>query len=188
MSLLVMPLLALVLASPASGISDPLFCIGQPDGHTREFALTRAGYAAFLDRFPGDVSFDVGADSAKDWPFVHPAHRDTWAGGRAHTFGIRFRAAAQRTSGCLSPPQNVPLRPRQGTIPIGPDKKKTLRSPLRDPSAELSMGPSARGFRRRILAEEEDEEDQDPSRQERRELPDGRPIAHISRRVGRDEP
>ena len=95
MSLLAMPLLALVLASPASGISDPLFCIGQPDGHAREFALTRAGYGAFLERFPDGVDFEVGADSPKDWPFVHPAHRDIWAGGRAHAFGIRFRAEAR---------------------------------------------------------------------------------------------
>ncbi len=87
-----LPLLALVVASPTRPASDTLFCIGHPDGHAREFALTRAGYAAFLERYPDGVAFDVDADPAKGWPFVHPADRDPWAGGTGHNLSDGLEA------------------------------------------------------------------------------------------------
>ncbi len=84
---------ALLLLAPTSPVTpDTLFCIGHPDGYAREFALTDAGYGAFLDRFGDGVQFDVDRDGPEDWPFVHPAHRDDWAGGRAHTFSLHFTA------------------------------------------------------------------------------------------------
>ncbi len=84
------------LSSQQVGDASPLFLIGDPDGHAAEFGLVREGYSAFNSSFPDPVVFQMGQDSARDWPFVHPSHRDTWAGGRAHPFTIRFSSAARQ--------------------------------------------------------------------------------------------
>ncbi len=80
--------------SVASGGSEPqtLFCIGTPDGYAAEFGLARdgGGYAAFSERFPAPVHFEVGKDSPTDWPYIHPSSRDQWAGGQPHTYTIQF--------------------------------------------------------------------------------------------------
>ncbi len=72
---------------------DLLFVIGTPDAHAAEFGLVREGYAAFSQKFADPVEYTVGKSKSTDWPFVHPAHRDTWAGGKAHTFNIHFDSA-----------------------------------------------------------------------------------------------
>ena len=72
----------------------PLFCIGTPDGRAAEFALTGPGqgYTAFSKEFPADLVYSVGKSKPSDWPYIHPAPSDKWAGGRTHTFTIRFHA------------------------------------------------------------------------------------------------
>jgi hypothetical protein len=72
-----------------------LFCIGAPDNRAAEFGLARSGegYPAFSQRFNDPVVYVIGKSTPKDWPFIHPAKLDLWAGGRPHTFTIRFSCA-----------------------------------------------------------------------------------------------
>ena len=81
-------------ASDPPDDTGPLFCIGTPDGRAAEFALTGPGqgYTAFSKEFPGDVVYSISKSKPSDWPYIHPAPSDKWAGGRAHTFTIRFDA------------------------------------------------------------------------------------------------
>ena len=69
-----------------------LFCLGTPDQRAAEFGLTAPGedYTAYLQKFSQPVVYTVGQSSPRDWPYIHPAPKDKWAGGRAHTFTIRF--------------------------------------------------------------------------------------------------
>lgn len=69
-----------------------IFCIGSPDNHAAEFGLAAPGegYAAFLRKFPGPVVFSVGRSRTSDWPYIHPAVKDKWAGGRPHRFTVHF--------------------------------------------------------------------------------------------------
>ncbi|MFH1265134.1 MAG: polysaccharide lyase family protein, partial [Planctomycetota bacterium] len=82
-------------AAEADQTQAPLFLLGTPDNHAAEFGLTGAGegYLAFSTRYPDDVVYTVGRSKPHEWPYIHPAVRDTWAGGRAHTFTIRFQSA-----------------------------------------------------------------------------------------------
>lgn len=69
-----------------------IWTIGHPDAHVAEFGLAdRGGYPAFNQRYGQPVVFTFGKSTLRDWPFVHPAPRDTWAGGRVHTFTIEFQ-------------------------------------------------------------------------------------------------
>ena len=102
-------------AAAQNAADDLLFRIGTPDGYASEFALVREGYAAFPRKFSNPVVYTVGASKTTDWPFVHPAHRDRWAGSKAYTFEIRFTSPRD---------QNAPLflvigivgGPRHGTL------------------------------------------------------------------------
>lgn len=71
---------------------DTLWLLGKPDAMVREFGLTQEGYAQFSRVFPDPVVFTVGESPLKDWPFLHPAPRDSWAGGQEHTFTLRFHS------------------------------------------------------------------------------------------------
>ncbi len=95
---LTVSLLAL-LALPAdwngpARAADTLFCIGSPDGHCAEFALAAdgTGYTAFSQRFPNSIEYVIGKNQPASWPYIHPAPRDSWAGGKTHTFTIEFDA------------------------------------------------------------------------------------------------
>ncbi|MDR3196924.1 MAG: hypothetical protein LBU34_03555 [Planctomycetaceae bacterium] len=75
--------------------TDIIFCIGSPDSFCSEFALVKEGYAAFPDKFPNDVLYDIGKSKPEtDWPFLHPSKQDQfWAkGGQIHPFTIRFES------------------------------------------------------------------------------------------------
>ncbi len=78
--------------------TEHLFCVGVPDARAAEFALTGPGqgYTAFSRQFPSDIVYSVGTSKPSDWPYIHPAPSDKWAGGRAHTFTIRFNADRDR--------------------------------------------------------------------------------------------
>ncbi|MBN1418956.1 MAG: PD40 domain-containing protein, partial [Planctomycetes bacterium] len=84
-----MILTAILALAPAE---DALFLIGAPDSLAAEFGLTGPGegYAAYPRIFPNPVVYTVGKSTPKAWPYIHPAVLDRWAGGRDHTFAIRF--------------------------------------------------------------------------------------------------
>ena len=67
-----------------------VFTIGTPDGLAAEFGLAKAGWQHYLKAFPGPVVYKVGKSKPADWPYMHPSNNDRWAGGRPHTFTIRF--------------------------------------------------------------------------------------------------
>ncbi len=140
------------MASPESP-SHLVFLIGTPDNHAAEFGLTGPGegYAAYLRRFPRPVVYTVGSSSPRDWPYIHPAPKDLWAGGRTHTFSIRFTSAeghdralylilglcggspserskvAVTVSRTALPPQVAPAGdPRVCFQPLGPGKPETM--------------------------------------------------------------
>ncbi len=83
-----------VVQSAQAETDEPrlLFCVGTPDQRAAEFGLTAPGegYTAYLQKFSNPVVYTVGQSSPRDWPYIHPAPKDKWAGGRAHTFTIRF--------------------------------------------------------------------------------------------------
>ena len=67
-----------------------IFCIGEADGLAADFGLGDADYQPYSERFPEPVVFRVGESSLREWPFIHPAPRDIWAGGGVHTHTIEF--------------------------------------------------------------------------------------------------
>ncbi|MDR2755593.1 MAG: hypothetical protein LBC20_07785 [Planctomycetaceae bacterium] len=69
---------------------DMIFCIGEPDGMTAEFGLAKTSYNDYSKQFPNDAEYFAGKSSARDWPFVHPAQLDIWAGEKQHTQKIHF--------------------------------------------------------------------------------------------------
>jgi hypothetical protein len=83
-------------ASPPKA-DNPLFLVGTPDASAAEFGLVSQGYAAFAKVFADPVVYTVGQSKPSDWPFVHPSHRDKWAGSRAHTFQIRFHSEQEQS-------------------------------------------------------------------------------------------
>ncbi len=66
--------------------------IGKKDGDFAEFALAGvADRGQYNAHFPGDIEFTIGKDSESTaWPSVHPGQMDAWAGGRHHTYVIKF--------------------------------------------------------------------------------------------------
>ncbi|HIE53463.1 MAG TPA: hypothetical protein EYP85_17055 [Armatimonadetes bacterium] len=74
----------------AAGEAKRLWAIGAADDDYREFAIA-GNYGAYPRAFPRDVTFVVGqSDPQKDWPYIHPAPLDVWAGRRVHPFKIVF--------------------------------------------------------------------------------------------------
>ncbi len=69
---------------------EVLFCIGAPNGLTTDFGLGNESYAPYAERFPEPIQFRVGVSALTEWPFIHPAPRDAWAGGGVHTHSIIF--------------------------------------------------------------------------------------------------
>lgn len=84
---------------------DTLWLIGTPDGSGRGFGCAEAGYPNFLKEFPdGRVDYEVGRSDPHQWPFLHPAQRDTFAGGEAFTFNIRFKMGTPEIETYLKQP------------------------------------------------------------------------------------
>ena len=79
-------------AAPAAEKHTTLFCIGKPDGLSAEFGLTKRLWHGYLKIFPKPVVFTVGVSRLSQWPYIHPSNMDIWAGGRAHTFTIKYSA------------------------------------------------------------------------------------------------
>ncbi len=81
------------LGAPATGPA-PVFCIGTPDGSALEFGLVAERWPGYQAAYPQPIVFTVGRDKARAWPYIHPSRLDIWAGGRDHTFTIRFELPA----------------------------------------------------------------------------------------------
>ena len=69
-----------------------LWLIGSPDAFTWEFGLAEEGYQAFARRYGNPIVYTVGSSKSSDWPYIHPSHRDGWAGAKAYTFTVRFQS------------------------------------------------------------------------------------------------
>ena len=88
---LAFPYVAWAKTQPNNAQPLTLFTIGTPDARCAEFGLVRTGgWQAYLKVFPNPVVYMVGKSKPEDLPFLHPSHNDSWAGGRAHTFTIKF--------------------------------------------------------------------------------------------------
>ncbi len=71
-------------------IADALLQLGVPDGSATEFGLVKQTWRAYAEKFPKPVEFIVGKSPLNAWPYIHPSTHDKWAGGKAHTFKVRF--------------------------------------------------------------------------------------------------
>jgi hypothetical protein len=79
--------------APEAGPALPagaVFMIGTPDGLGGEFGGAEESWPEYLKVFPKPVVYTVGKSKVTDWPYIHPSNDDKWAGGRPHTFTIRF--------------------------------------------------------------------------------------------------
>ncbi|MDR0871043.1 MAG: hypothetical protein LBN39_09660, partial [Planctomycetaceae bacterium] len=88
-------LITLLTAVSFAAESDVLFCIGTPDAFCAEFALVKEGYAAFPQKFPNNVRYEIGKSKPEnDWAFLHPTKQDeSWAkGGPVHPFTIIYNS------------------------------------------------------------------------------------------------
>ena len=83
-------LMTVAHAAAADLPPDVIFRIGTPDALAAEFGLSDQDYQGYRERFPDPIVYTVGQSAPTDWPFIHPAPHDNWAGGRAHPFTIRF--------------------------------------------------------------------------------------------------
>jgi hypothetical protein len=95
-------ILALTLATGLARAAAPdvIFSVGKDDQNCAEFALAKgAGWKTYAETFKQPVVFTVGHSKAEtDWPYIHPNTHDKWAGGKTHTFTIRFTLPEAPTS------------------------------------------------------------------------------------------
>ena len=84
------PVVSYIVRSLHQILKDPEVGFGKPDGLAAEFGLAKSGWHNYLKAFPGPVVYTVGKSKTTDWPYLHPSKNDRWAGGRPHTFTIRF--------------------------------------------------------------------------------------------------
>ncbi|MFW6693942.1 polysaccharide lyase family protein [Streptomyces sp. MAR4 CNX-425] len=69
----------------------PVAQVGDFDHRGLEFALSPNQSARYPTAFPQDVDFRHGtSDPGRDWCYLHPGPRDSWAGRKEHTFTLRF--------------------------------------------------------------------------------------------------
>lgn len=96
MRLLLLLLCAALIRTPAA---EPLWRIGTPDGSCLEFGLVQQRWQGYAATYPGPIVHTVGRDAPAGWPYIHPSTRDAWAGGKPHTFTVRFTAPATVPAG-----------------------------------------------------------------------------------------
>jgi alpha-mannosidase len=79
------------VAAGQPGAMKTLWAIESLDPGGARFALSLDDFHLYASRFPGGPLFIVGqSEPGRDWAPVHPGPADAWAGGRPHTFEIRF--------------------------------------------------------------------------------------------------
>ncbi|MFA6545512.1 MAG: polysaccharide lyase family protein, partial [Limisphaerales bacterium] len=134
-------------ADQSCGISPTdgsLFWLGKPDGSAMEFGLTKERWPAYAKQFPRPVIFNVGKDPLTAWPYIHPSNHDTWAGGKAHTFTLRFRLEAVPTQPLhLIVGQTDSLTPSELSVAV--NEKEIGRRRVVSGSGNGSGDPSASG-------------------------------------------
>jgi hypothetical protein len=87
----VLAVLSTLCAANAAGVDpETVFCLGTPDGSCTEFGLVDRTWPAFSEVYPKPVDFTIGRSPLTDWPYIHPSTHDSWAGGKPHTFTLRF--------------------------------------------------------------------------------------------------
>ena len=79
-------------AAPAAK-DTTLFLLGKPDGVSAEFGGVADLWPSYAKAFGVPVDFTVGKSALKAWPYIHPSTKDTWAGGKAHTYTLRYKSA-----------------------------------------------------------------------------------------------
>ncbi|MCX5683202.1 MAG: polysaccharide lyase family protein, partial [Planctomycetota bacterium] len=96
LTVIVVALAAAALAAAPAPEAKPalppgaVFMIGTPDGLGGEFGCADESWPNYLKVFPKPVVYTVGKSKVTDWPYIHPSNDDKWAGGRPHTFTLRF--------------------------------------------------------------------------------------------------
>lgn len=76
-----------------NAVAAPLWQLGTPDGSCVEFGLADASWPDYAARYPRPITVNLATQDASAWPYIHPSTNDTWAGGRPHTFTLRFDQA-----------------------------------------------------------------------------------------------
>jgi hypothetical protein len=120
-----------------------LFTIGTPDARCAEFGLVRTGgWQAYLKVFPNPVVYVVGKSKPEDLPFLHPSHNDSWAGGRAHTFTIKFESAEdvnKPLSLTLGLAGSHPTEPSKVAVTVNGKELPPKQAPCLDGSLAFNM-------------------------------------------------
>jgi hypothetical protein len=122
---------------PAAEKTAPLppgaiFMIGTPDGLSDEFGDADELWPQYLKVFPNPVVYTVGKSKPTDWPYIHPSNDDTWAGGRPHTFTIRFACekADARSLYFVIGMQDAMPKPPLVTVAVNGTALPTRRAPV----------------------------------------------------------
>jgi hypothetical protein len=137
--------------SAAASVKDreAVFWVGRPDGSGMEFGCARQRWPAFARVFPGPVVFTVGQNKAAAWPYIHPSTHDSWAGGKAHAFTIRFdlRVAPDRPLHLILGLVNAHPTPSLLTVALNGVSVASRRLPAGrgsgDPDEYLALEPLA---------------------------------------------
>ena len=126
--------------------SDALFCIGTPDGSPVEFGLVDMRWPEYAKRYPKPVVFTVGESKLSAWPYIHPSTHDAWAGGKPHTFTIRYHAN-QAPAGPLFLTVGVLAiwEPSQITITVNGKPIASRRLPKEKLNNDLAHQPDGEG-------------------------------------------
>ena len=120
--------------------------IGEVDGSDREFGQVKRGYTSFMDAHQNPVIYTIGRSVSADWPFIHPSSHDSWAGGKAWTFSIKFPLALEPTVpfhliiGALAI-----FEPSQINITVNGVRVQSRRLPDIGSGSELAFGPGRSG-------------------------------------------
>lgn len=123
-----------------------LFLIGMPDNSPAEFGIVKEKYPAYSKKYPEPVVFIAGKSRNSDWPYLHPSSHDTWAGGKAHTFTIKFSADKAQSQPLFLKIGVVGIwEPSQITINLNDKQIASERLPKEELSNELVHRPDGEG-------------------------------------------
>ncbi len=142
-------LLAIAAALPhARDDKGALFSLGEPDGSALEFGLADVGYQPYAGVFTAPVVYTVGKSKLTDWPFIHPSTHDGWAGGRAHTFTIKFHADASQISKPLFLHIGIlaDWEPSRISIKVNDKPAGEQRLPISAQRVEMAFNPGMEGI------------------------------------------
>ncbi|OGV67393.1 MAG: hypothetical protein A2283_09510 [Lentisphaerae bacterium RIFOXYA12_FULL_48_11] len=132
--------------NPVFAKDTDLFLIGLPDNSAAEFGIVKEKYPAYSKKYPEPVVFTVGKSKMSDWPYLHPSSHDAWAGSKAHTFTIKFKAEKVHTQLLYLKIGVVGIwEPSQITITLNEKQIASQRLPKEELSNELVHRPDGEG-------------------------------------------